>query len=76
MYEFRYDYANPKYGDKLKLCYTYTDKFIVYVKSWDVYGDLVGYVEKRFDTSNCEAEETTTHRKKQKSDETNEGRIR
>ena len=27
MYEFLYDYINPKYGGRPKLCYTDTDNF-------------------------------------------------
>ena len=29
MYEFWYDYGKPKYGEKEKLCYMDTDRFIV-----------------------------------------------
>ena len=33
MYEFWYDYVNPKYSQKkAKLCYMDTDNFIVYIK--------------------------------------------
>ena len=28
MYEFWYDNVKPKYGEKAKLCYTDTDRFI------------------------------------------------
>ena len=52
MYEYLYGYAKPKYGDKAKLSYTDPDNFIVLVKFEDVYADLAGDIEKRFDTSN------------------------
>ena len=32
MYEFWYDYIEPKYGDKAKLCYTDTDSFACHIK--------------------------------------------
>ena len=37
MYEFRYDYLKPKYGEKTKLCHMNTDSFIVYIKTDDIY---------------------------------------
>ena len=37
MYEFWYDYINPKYGDRAKLCYTDTDSFIIYIKTEDFF---------------------------------------
>ena len=40
-YEFWYDYLKPKYGEKAKLYYTDTDSFIVYIKTVDIYKDLV-----------------------------------
>ena len=52
MYEFRYDYMKPKYGDNVKLCYTDTDSFIVHIKTEDFSEDIANGVEKRFDTSN------------------------
>ena len=54
MYEFRYDYMKPKYGDNVKLCYMDTDSFIMNIKTEDFYKDIANDVEKRFDTSNCE----------------------
>ena len=54
MYEFRYDYMKPKYGDNVKLGYTDTDSFIVHIKTEDFYEDIASGVEKRFDTSNYE----------------------
>ena len=53
MYEYWYDYAKLKYGDKAKVCYTDSDSLIVYVKSEEVYTDLEGDIEQRLDTSNC-----------------------
>ena len=35
MYEFWYDYLKPKYEDRVKLCYTDTDSFIIYYKTED-----------------------------------------
>ena len=35
MHEFWYDYVNPKYGEKGKLCYMDTESFIVYIKTND-----------------------------------------
>ena len=40
MYEFRYDYVKPKYGENAKLCYMDTDSFIVHVKTDDIYTDI------------------------------------
>ena len=52
MYKFWYDYINPKYGDRAKLCYTDTDSFIIYIKTEDFFEDISNYVERWFDTSN------------------------
>ena len=35
MYEFWYNYIVPKYGEKVQLCYTDTDSFIIYIKTED-----------------------------------------
>ena len=37
MYEFWYDYAEAKCGEKAKLCCLDTDSFIAYVKTNDIY---------------------------------------
>ena len=52
MYESWYDYINPKYGDRVKLCYTDTDRFIIYIKIEDFFEDISNDVERWFDTSN------------------------
>ena len=54
MYEFRYDYIKPKYGEKAKLCYMDTNSFIVHVRTYDIYKDIAEDVETRVDTSNYE----------------------
>ena len=50
MYEFCYDYVKPKCGEKVKLCYMYTNSFIVYIKTDDIYKDIVEDVETRYGT--------------------------
>ena len=57
MYEFWYDYIQPKYGDKAKLCYMDTDSFIIHIRTEDFYEDIAGDVEKWFDTSNYEEDD-------------------
>ena len=60
MYEFWYDYVKSKYGKKAKLCYTDTDSFIVFIKTNDIYKNIVEDVETRFDTSNYELDRPLT----------------
>ena len=36
MYKFWYDYMKPKYGNRVKLCYTDTDSFITSIKTSDL----------------------------------------
>ena len=52
MDEFWYDYIIPEYGDRVKLFYTDTDSFIIYIKTEDFFEDISNDVEKWFDTSN------------------------
>ena len=52
MYKFWYDYINPKYGDRAKLCYTDTDSLVIYFKTEDFFEDISSDVERWFDTSN------------------------
>ena len=51
MYEFWYDYINPKYQEKPNLSYMGTDSFIVNIKTGDVYEDIASNVEKIFNIS-------------------------
>ena len=53
MFEFWYDYVQPKFCEKAKLCYMDTDSFIAYIKANDIFKDIAD-VEARFDTSNYE----------------------
>ena len=52
MYEFWYDYINPKYGDRTKFCYADTDSFIIYIETENFFEDISNDVERWFDTSN------------------------
>ena len=52
MFEFWYDYLKPMYGDKIRLCYTDIDSFIMHIKTDDFYKDISADVDKWFDTSN------------------------
>ena len=40
MYKFWYEYIRPKYGDRVKLCYTDTDSFITYIKTEEFFEDI------------------------------------
>ena len=50
MQEFWYDYVKPKYCEKAKLKYIHADSFIVCIKTDDIYKDIAGNVETRFNT--------------------------
>ena len=54
MYEFWYDDVKPKYGENVKLCYMDTDRFIIHVKTKNIYKYIAEDVETRFDTSSYE----------------------
>ena len=72
MYEFRYDYIKPKYGEKAKLCYMDTNSFIVHVRTYDIYKDIAEDVETRVDTSNYEIDRPLSMGKNKTSDWINE----
>ena len=52
MHEFWYDYIQPKYGDRAKLCYTDTDSFVIYNKTEDFFEDISNDVERWLDICN------------------------
>ena len=54
MWKFFYGYLKPKYGEKIELCYTDTDSFIILIKTKDFYEDIANDIEEWFDTSNYE----------------------
>ena len=66
MYEFWYDYVKPKYGEKAKLFYMNADRFIVYIKTDDIYKDIAEDFETRFNTSNYKLDRPFSKRKKKK----------
>ena len=66
MYEFGYDYVKRTYGEKTKLGHTYTDNFIIYKKTKDIYSDITKDVETRHDTSNYKLDKPLSKRKKKK----------
>ena len=52
MYEFRYDYIQPKNQNKAKLSCLNTESFIIHMKTECFDKDIPDDVEKWFDTSN------------------------
>ena len=40
MYEFYYDVLQAKYGSKVRLAYTDTDSYVLYIETEDVYKDF------------------------------------
>ena len=66
MWKFFYDYLKPKYGDKIELCYTDTDSFILYIKTEDCYEDIANDIEEWLDTSNYETDRQLLIRNKNK----------
>ena len=57
MYEFWYDYINPKYKEKARLCYRDTDSFVMYIKTEEFYKDIASDVERWFDRSKYDEED-------------------
>ena len=51
VYEFWYDYINPRYGDIANICYTVTDSYIIYIPTEYFFEDISHDVERWFDTS-------------------------
>ena len=51
MFELWYDYLKTVYGDKIRLCYTDTDSFVMHIKRDDFYKDISADVDKWFHIS-------------------------
>ena len=47
MYEFWYNYTNPKYQNNAELCYMDTGSFIIHIKTEDFYKDIADDVKKK-----------------------------
>ena len=52
MHEFWYDYGNQNMEKKQKCICLYTERFIIYIKTEDIYSDIAKSVKARFYTSN------------------------
>ena len=51
IYEFQYDYMQPRHGSKVKLCYMDTDSFVYEIETEDFYKNIAKDEETKFDTS-------------------------
>ena len=63
-YKFWYDYLKLKYRERVKLCYTDTDSFIIYIKTEDFFEDISSDVEKSFLLTLIKMIKTSSNRKK------------
>jgi len=52
MYRFYYEALLPRYGDRLRLCFTDIDSFIFWVQTPDLHADMADMASKWLDTSN------------------------
>ena len=64
MYGFWYDYVEPKYSEKAKLCYIDTESFIVQIKTNNICKGTAEDAENRLDTSKYELDRSLSKRKK------------
>ena len=53
MYKFWYDYVKPKYSEKARLLYGYSQFYFIHKKHY-IYNDIAEDVETRVDSANHE----------------------
>ena len=56
MYQFYYDCLLPKFGDRMRLCFTDTDSLICHIESENLDGELHDIANEWLDTSNFDQE--------------------
>jgi hypothetical protein len=65
MYKFHYEEMKPRYGDKIRLCFTDTDSLLYEVKTDDIFKDMQSMIH-LFDTSDYQKDHpcySTTNKK-------------
>ena len=65
MCEFWFDYVKPKCGEKTRL-FMDTDRFIVFIKTEEISGDIAKDVKTRSDTSSYELDRQLKEKIKKK----------
>ena len=66
MYEFRYEYVNPKHDGKTKFCYIDKKSFFLSLKTDDIYKDTAENGERSLDTSKYDLNRSVLKAKKKK----------
>ena len=65
MYKFYYDTLKPFYNDRVKLCYTDTDSFVLHIETEDVYDDF-NKMDDLFDFSSYPSDHKSYSKKNKK----------
>ena len=74
MYNFHFNYILPKYGKNQKLLFTDTDSLCYEIETEDLYKDISGDVDVKFDTSNFPKDHPSGIREKNKKSSRNDER--
>ena len=48
LYDFWYDYLQPRYKEKAKWCYMDADSYLIYIKTEDIYLDFTALRPKTY----------------------------